>query len=107
MSTWKAAERRVAKVFGGQRTGPTGRDDNDITHPLLAIEVKYRRSLPAWALQCLQQARSGRTAAGKTPVTILLGRGLRVQDGLLVLTVRDFEELFGALRKPEEMGAQA
>ena len=100
MSAWKAAERRVARVFGGQRTGPTGRDDNDITHPLLAIEVKYRKTLPAWALACLQQARTGRSATGKTPVSILLGRGMRVGDGLLVLRVADFEERFGQVEEP-------
>lgn len=98
VSGWKAAERRIARLFGGQRTGPTGRDDNDITHPLLAVEVKYRRSLPKWALECLQQARSGRSAAGKTPVTVMLGRGMRVGDGLLVVRVADFEELFGELQ---------
>ncbi len=99
--TWKSAELRVAKRFGTTRTGPTGRDDNDIAHPLLAVEVKYRKSLPAWALTCLAQARAGRTASGKTPITILLGRGMRVTDGLVVMTVRDFEDLWGRLEKGE------
>lgn len=96
--TWKAAERRVAARFGAKRTGPTGRDDNDFIHPLIAPEIKYRKTLPAWALQCLEQARAGRSAGGKTPVTILLGRGMRVTDALVVMTMRDFEDLWGPLQ---------
>ncbi len=99
--TWKSAELRVAKRFGTTRTGPTGRDDNDISHPLLAVEVKYRKRLPAWAMSCLAQARAGRSAGGKTPVTILLGRGMRVTDGLVVMTVMNFEDLWGRLEKRE------
>ncbi len=97
--TWKAAELRVAKRFGTTRTGPTGRDDNDLHHKYLAIEIKYRKSLPAWALACLEQARAGRSAGGKTPITIMLGRGMRVTDGLVVMTVMDFEDLWGRLEK--------
>lgn len=98
---WKAAERRLARQFETQRTGPTGKDDNDLAHPLLAIECKYRKKLPTWALQCLAQARCGRTAAGKVPVTILLGKFMRVTDGLVVMRVSDFQELFGAIRGAE------
>jgi len=96
---WKVAERRVAAVFGAKRTGPTGKDDSDVIHPLLAIEVKYRAGLPAWALECLQQARTGRTAGGKTPITILLAKQMNVRDGLVVMTVREFEELWGPFNK--------
>ncbi len=101
--TWKAAERRVAKAFGSTRTGPTGKDDSDVTHPLLAIECKYRSSLPAWATDCLAQARAGRNAAGKIPTVILLGKFMRITDGLVVMRVADFQELFGKIeqKRPE------
>jgi hypothetical protein len=98
---WKKAEERVGKLFGGQRTGPTGRDDSDVTHALLAIEVKYRKDLPAWALECLEQARSGRTAGGKIPTVILLGRLMRLTDGLVVMRVADFQDLFGKIQTNE------
>lgn len=103
MAAWKHAERRVAKAFGTRRTGPTGRDDNDLEHALLAIEIKYRASLPAWALACLAQARAGRTAGGKTPIVILVGRGMRIGDGLVVLTMRDFQDLFGRIERRDEV----
>lgn len=99
---WKRGERQVAKLFDTTRTGPTGKDDNDIVHPLLAIEVKYRKNLPTWALECLEQARTGRSAAGKTPVTIMLGRGMRVKDGILSMRVADFMELWGPISSASE-----
>jgi hypothetical protein len=101
VTNWKHAERRVAKAFGTTRTGPTGRDDSDLTHPIAAIEVKYRKALPAWALACLEQARTGRTAAGKVPMVVMLGRGMRITDGLVVMRVADFQELFGEIQTKE------
>lgn len=47
-NTWKAAERRVAALFGTLRqrlSGSSGRADEtaaDTKHPILFIEVKYR-----------------------------------------------------------------
>lgn len=96
---WKHAERRVAAAFGSKRRGPTGRDDSDIHHALLSIEVKYRKHLPVFLLACLEQARSARSATGKIPVSILLGRGMRIKDGLLVIRVADFTQLFGEIQE--------
>jgi hypothetical protein len=99
---WKRAELRVAKLFGTTRTGPTGRDDNDIKHALLAVEVKRRKALPKWALDCLEQARTGRNAAGKTPVVIMFGERMRTRDALLFMTVGSFEELWGPLHEKQD-----
>jgi len=49
-NTWKAAERRVAAMFGTLRqrlSGSSGRADEtaaDAKHPRLFIEIKYRES---------------------------------------------------------------
>lgn len=50
-ATWKAVERRVAEMLGGQRIPVTGRHNQetpDINHPKWAPEVKHRKMLPAW-----------------------------------------------------------
>ena len=97
---WKSAEMRVARLFGSERTGPTGRDDNDFIHALIAPEVKYRKSLPFWALTCLEQARTAKSAAGKVPCVFMLQRGMRLRDGLVVMTIRNFEQLYGRIDSP-------
>lgn len=94
---WKRRERQVAATFGGFRVGPTGLDDVDVAHPYLAIEVKSRKVLPVWALSCLAQAREARSAAGKIPVAVLIGRGMRVTDGLAVLRVADLQQIVGRI----------
>lgn len=90
---WKCAERRVAKLLGTSRTGPTGKDDNDIVHDKFAVEIKYRSRLPQWALECLLQARTAKKATGKMPFSILLERGKDVNDGLVVIRLEDFLNL--------------
>lgn len=107
MTTWKRRERQVAAILGGKRTGPTGRDDVDVQHPLVAVEVKARKALPVWAMQCLEQARSARSAGGKPPIAVLIGRGMRIDDGLVVITVRDFRDLFGPIQERHDQGTDA
>ena len=92
--TWKSAELRLAKALGTERTGPTGRDDNDVKHPYLAVECKYRQKLPKWALDCLEQARTGKTAAGKLPIVVLLEKRMSLEDGIVVLRFADFMDLW-------------
>jgi len=48
---WKRTERNVAALLGGRRVPVTGRqrgDTPDVAHPLLSLEVKHRREVPAW-----------------------------------------------------------
>ena len=93
---WKVAEREIARQMGANgRRGPTGRDDNDFEHALLSPEVKYRKELPKFLLACLEQARAARSAAGKIPCTIIVARRMRIRDGLIVMRLRDFQELHG------------
>ena len=45
-STWKAAERRIARFFGAERNplsgGNSGHSRSDSLHPLLFVEAKHR-----------------------------------------------------------------
>jgi hypothetical protein len=77
--------------------GPSGEDTCDVTHPLLAIEVKWRTSLPKWATDCLEQVRTARNTGYRVPAVVLLQKRMRAQDGLVVLRLSDFEQLFGAV----------
>jgi hypothetical protein len=99
---WKRRERQVAKVFGGKRVGPAGFNTADVTHPLLSISVKSRKALPAWAMACLEEARGFRDSNGKAPAVILIGKGMRIRDGILVMRLGDFEQLHGAISQGAE-----
>jgi hypothetical protein len=54
LSTSKAAERRVAEVFGTRRTPLSGSNSghtaSDSLHPALFLEVKQRLRFAAWTL---------------------------------------------------------
>jgi hypothetical protein len=59
VKVWKACERHVAILLGGERVPVSGRargDAPDIEHPELSIECKSRRRLPAWLEDVLRQA---------------------------------------------------
>ena len=60
MSNWKNFERRVATRLCGKRIPITGRKGLDIDHPILDIECKYRKQLPAWLFKdAWRQANEG------------------------------------------------
>jgi len=60
VSNWKNFERRVATRLRGKRIPITGRKGLDIDHPILDIECKYRKQLPAWLFKdAWRQANEG------------------------------------------------
>jgi hypothetical protein len=92
---WKACERRIAQLLGGQRVPVSGRtrgDAPDIAHERLSIEVKSRKTLPAWLLDALAQARAA-TKDGRVPVAVLHQDGQQYGDALVVMRLADFVEL--------------
>jgi hypothetical protein len=94
-STWKATERRVAAQLGGQRMGP-GTDRADVRCDWLTAEVKHRKTLPAWLLGALDQARQYSTEA-QLPVAVLHQAGDRIADSLVVMRLHDFQAWHGAI----------
>lgn len=93
---WKRSERRIAEVLGGRRVPVSGRgrgDAPDIEHPALSIEVKTRKSLPAWIKDALAQAEASSTA-GRVPVVVLHERGKRYASSLAVMRLEDFADCF-------------
>ncbi len=93
-STWKQAERRVATITGGKRTGPTGRNTPDVEHDVLAPEVKHRATLPAWLHAAIHQAERN-APANRTPCVVLHEAGQRYDDCYVVLKLSDIMRLIG------------
>ena len=95
MKDWKACERRIAQLLGGQRVPVSGRtrgDAPDVAHERLSIEIKGRKTLPAWLLDALAQARAA-TKDGRVPVAVLHQDGQQYRDAVVVMRLADFVEL--------------
>ena len=92
MRSWKQCERRVAGILGGRRVPVSGRgrgDAPDVTTPSLAVEVKSRRTLPAWIEGALVQAEAS-AQDPQLPIVVLHEDGRRYADSLVVLRLDDF-----------------
>jgi|GEM_PF-1540910 len=89
--SWKALERKVARLLGGRRAGNTGMPSPDVLHPLFSVEVKYRQRLPSLLSAGMAQAKR---AEGKIPLLILKQRGQRGEYA--VLEFQDLLTLLGS-----------
>jgi hypothetical protein len=105
-ATWKAAERRVAADLGGHRIPVTGidRDGADVVTPLFHVQVKLRRSLPAWLWDWLRGIRTSAAPQGRVGVLILKKPRQRDAEGLVVMAYGDFVALHGALPEKDRIG---
>jgi len=95
--SWKRSERRVAAILGGERVPVSGRargDVPDVAHPWLCPEIKHRKSLPAWILDAMSQARAA-ARDGQLPIVVLHEAGRRHDDNLVLVRLGDFREWFG------------
>jgi hypothetical protein len=94
---FKATERATARLLGGVRVPVTGRQRGsapDVEHPWLSVECKHRKSLPAWILDAMAQARAA-AREDQLPVAILHEAGRRHADSLVLVRLADFVEWFG------------
>ena len=90
--TWKQVERRVAKMHGTTRTGPTGRLGPDAVTDWLAIQVKHRKVLPQWMGDALRTIRS---QAGPGQLGIVVAHEQGDRDSWVIMSHRDFLDWFG------------
>jgi hypothetical protein len=91
---WKACERKIAELLGGVRVPVSGRQRGatpDVEHPILSIEVKSRKTLPAWLLDALEQAHASSTD-GRLPVAVLHADRKPYRDALVVVRLKDFAD---------------
>lgn len=93
----KDAERALAKRLGGRRTGVLGRED--ISHPLLSIEVKSRARFVGERFMAQAKLNSD----GRIPAVIVHVTGKPHDRDLIMLELRDFEDLFGKLRNANKL----
>lgn len=104
---WKAAERKLAALFGTVRIPPAvfgqraDRGDHapDAETDRLALQIKDGYAFPGYLRGWLEGIR--RTApAGKTGAVIWHPRGAKFGDSLVVLRAADFAALLGAAPAP-------
>lgn len=105
-NTWKAAERRVAALFGTLRqrlSGSSGREDEsaaDTKHPILFIEVKYREKHAVRALW--EKTAKLAKSEGKAPVVALVDKG---KPGfLLCIHIDDLPRVAAEVQRCETAG---
>lgn len=99
--SWKAFERRVAKMLGGRRTGILGGED--IEHPVYSGECKLLQSLPAWLTKLWAQTEAN-CPVGKIPVAMVKKNGGLDRDALTILRLGDFVELYKKSKQGKEDG---
>jgi len=94
--SWKEAEKGVAAMLGGERVSNTalGLRSADVETEAYSVEVKSRKSLPAWLLSAVNQAHRN-CAAGKLPLVVLHQTGQRRVNDLVVMRLGEFREWFG------------
>lgn len=105
---WKRTERVIATRLGGRRVPITGRargDAPDIQHPVYAVEVKSRKTLPAWLRTAMAQAIAAQRGA-QLPVVILHETGTLHADDLVLVRFADFTDWNGRLVQPNTEAAR-
>jgi len=96
--TWKSVERRVARKLGTERTGPTGTPKPDVQTSWLCVEVKHRKTLPAWIKDALAQARQH---CDERQLGIAVLHEKHGRDSLVVMSFTDFVDWFGQTQEKE------
>lgn len=95
-SLWKATERHIAKLLGGERipVNSTSGKACDISTPLLSVEVKERKTLPESLKSWMKQAEVN-CEAGKIATVVLHEKNNPHDKDLVIMRLKDFCELYG------------
>ena len=88
--TWKAIEKRVAEILGGERVGVTGLNTEDVSHDIFSVEVKHGKSIPKFVTEAFKQCKRNRPA-DKIPLVVLHATGS--SDYLCVIEAKDLANL--------------
>lgn len=98
--TWKARERRLAKLLGTHRIPVTGeRHGADCETSLFAYQIKARRTIPGYLAAWLDGIRGARPS--KVGVLILQRPRGQDLDACVVLSLRDWLALHREVRREE------
>ena len=96
-ATWKHGERRIATLLGGRRVPVSGRARGsapDIDHEHLSIEVKCRKTIPAWLHTAMAQARAAQRG-DQLPTVVLHEEGQRYENAYVVHRLCDYRHWYG------------
>ena len=93
-STWKKTELRLCRLFGGERSGPVGKDGPDCTgtEPW-AIQVKHGKQIPKTIQKYMAQTVRD-TLKGTLPTLLMHAYGAPIEDTLVVFRLGDFREWY-------------
>lgn len=102
--SWKAFERRCARLLGTARIPVTGLDRNgaDCETEALAVQCKLRRGMPVYLLEWLAGIREAARRRGKAGVVIWKQPRQRDEDALVVMRLADFAALVGQAAEPSD-----
>lgn len=94
-TTWKAAERRIARMLGLQRVGNSGRNTPDAEGEHLVAEVKHgkRYRLARWLHDELTKACS-KAGPGRLGVVVIHEPGQAYGDAVVCLRLRDYADWY-------------
>ena len=107
-STWKQAERELAKLLGGERIPVTGRASGeraDIKHPFMALEAKHGKQIPSLLRKAFSQAKKAAAfylAQGEgehIPTVIFHPDGGRYDESFVIVQIKDLQRLATLLER--------
>jgi hypothetical protein len=101
---WKQFERRVARDHGVERQPVTGeRDGSDCKeHPVFVFQVKLRKAVPKTIRDWSDSIHRAAQRQQKTGVLIVKEPGKHDDNALVIVRYRDWVELHGTPKEPEE-----
>ena len=103
--TWKAAERRIAALFGGERVPLSGGNSKitraDVIHPRWFVECKYRKK-HGNVSYLLDDVLPKALKEKKRPILVLVEKGRRVPLGVVPLKHEYLYALADELRLAEQ-----
>jgi len=83
--TWKSVERKICRFFGTEREKREGeRGWPDGVTDTLKIQVKHRKSFPAWLTGALVELEAWPDDKGRTPILCLHSKNQRIEDTLVI-----------------------
>jgi hypothetical protein len=94
VSRWKAIELKICRLFGGERSGPVGKDGPDCRDTgIFAIQVKHGKQIPAGIQHFMEQTVRD-APRDKLPTLVMHPYGKSVGESLVVFRLKDFEGWF-------------
>ena len=98
-AAWKDRERKVCAYLGLKRRGADTVDErggkNDCMGGFASVEITNRKR-PGFSIIRQNIARAqARARADEIPIAVTYAKGMRLEDGVVSMTLKDFRDWFG------------